>query len=166
MEQDQIKCPCCGELVPAARIELAYKLPDDIASMDAEERDAQCKYSDDYVVCNDEYFYVRCVIPLPVVDSDINYSIGAWAQVSQNSFTNIWELWSDPDQVKEPPISALLANTIHLNTHTEDIEVQVQLTGPKSRPTILIRDSKSSLYSEQNHGITVHRASEYSDLCR
>jgi len=166
MTHELIKCPCCDKMVPANDMELSYRMPDAIACMNQEDIDEQCKYTNDYVVCNDEYFYIRCIISLPVKDSGRDYAIGAWAQVSSNSFNRIWELWDESDQSNEPRMGGLLANNIHLNTNSEDSEVEVQLTGATSRPLISIKDPKCSLYKEQQCGITIHRASEYSDLCR
>jgi hypothetical protein len=166
MSQELVKCPCCEKMVPATDVELTYRLPDDIASMDEEERDSTCKYTNDYVVCNDEYFYLRCVLPLPIHDTSREYCLGVWVQVSPNSFNKVWELWDDDAQVSEPPFRGLLANNIHLNTGASNAEVMVQLTGPKTRPVVTVKDVACSLYKEQQCGITIHRSSEYSDLCR
>jgi len=166
MTQELIKCPCCDKMVPADGLELSYKLPDAIASMSQEDIDEHCKYTNDYVICNDEYFYIRCTIPLPVHDLGKDYAIGAWAQVSENSFGRIWQLWDDPAQSNEVPIRGLLANNIHLNSNSENSEIEIQLTGPTTRPKITIKDPECSLYKEQQCGITIHRAAEYSDLCR
>jgi hypothetical protein len=164
--QELVECPCCDKMVPANDMEISYRMPDVIASMEETEIENQCRYTNDYVVCNDEYFYIRCVIPLPVQEAARNYCIGAWAQVSQNSFNRIWELWDEDDQSSEPAIHGMLANDVHLNTNSENSKIEVQLMGAKSRPTITIKDSDCSLYKEQQSGITIHRASEYSDLCR
>lgn len=166
MSRELIKCPCCEKMVPANDVELVYRKPDAIASMNEDEIDDSCKYTDDYFVFDDKYFYLRCVIPLPVHDTGREYSIGAWAQVSEKGFQKVWDLWDEDDQSSEPPIKGLLANNIHLNGDNINSEVLVQLTGAKSRPVIRIKDENISLYNEQVCGITIHRASEYSDLCR
>lgn len=166
MAKELLRCPCCGKLVPPHDMELAYRLPDAIACMSQEAVDEHCKYNNDYVVCEDKYFYIRCVIILPIHDSGRDYAIGAWAQVSQNSFNRIWDLWDEEDQSSEQPIRGLLANNVHLNKNCEDSEVEVHLTGASTRPVILIKDPECSLFQEQQYGITIHRASEYSDLCR
>ena len=166
MTQKLVKCPCCEKLVPAEDMELSYRKPDAVACMDQEDIDAQCKYTDDYYACEEKYFYIRGILPLPVLEAGRNYHLGVWVQVSSNSFNKIWDLWDDKNQSNEPPIRALLANDIHLHENTQNIEVEIQLTGPTSRPNVIVKDHESSLYKEQQHGIAIHRASEYSDLCR
>ncbi len=166
MSENLIMCPCCGEMVPEADIELSYLKPDDLVGVDQKEIEDSCKFTSDYYACEEEYFYIRGVIPLPIKDSDQIYNIGAWAQVSPGSFNRIWELWEDENQDKEPRIRGILANKVHLNTGVERTEIQVQLTGPTSRPEFYIDDENCSLYLEQISGITIHRASEYSALCK
>ena len=166
MSEELVKCPCCEKMVPANDVELTYRLPDDIARMDKNERESTCKYNDDYVVCKGEYFYLRCVLPLPVHDTDRTYCLGVWVQISPNSFNKVWDLWDCEQQENEPPMRGLLANNVHLNTGSENAEVMVQLTGPTTRPVVSVRDESCSLYLEQKNGITIHRASEYSDICR
>jgi hypothetical protein len=166
MSQELVKCPCCDKLVSISDLELSYRKPDPIATMDESEIYSRCRYSSDYFVCDDEYFYIRAVLPIPVHDTGRDYCIGVWVQVSQKSFSRIWDLWDDPEQSREPPFRGGLANDVHLNTESINSEVKLQLTGPTSRPVAYLVDSKSTLYAEQRCGITIHRASEYSDLCR
>jgi hypothetical protein len=166
MSEELVMCSCCGKMVPASNVELSYLKPDDIASMDEDEIEEKCKYTNDYFVCEDEYFYIRCVLPLPVQEAGRDYCIGVWVQVSPNSFNRIWELWDDPAQSNEPPLRGLLANSVHLSTGAKNAEVKVRLTGITSRPSVIVVDENCSLYQEQQCGITIHRANEYSDVCR
>lgn len=165
MNQDLIKCHCCGELLSLNDVELSYKCPSAIACMTQEEIDADCKYNDDCYVCEGKYFYIRCLLPLPIIDTDMIYCIGVWAQVSENGFYRIRELWDDEKQSEEPPFKGLLANEINFHPDSENIEIVIQLTGPNTRPYIYVSNAESALYKEQELGIPVHRANEYSKLC-
>lgn len=166
MSQELIKCPCCEKMVPVDTIELSFRRPDIIAVMDEKEREEKCSYTDDVYICEDRDFYVRCILPLPVHDKGEDYNLGVWVQVSENSFNRISELWDDPEQADEPPMEGLLANTVPLTEGSSNAKVLVQLTGPTTRPNVIVQDKNCSIYKEQTCGITIHRASEYSDLCR
>ena len=166
MSEELIKCPCCEKMVPANSIELAFKKPDAIASMDDDEIEETCKYNEDIFICEEKYFYVRCVLPLPVHDKGENYCLGVWAQVSENSYNHIYETWDIEDQTNEKPLKGLLANIVPLTTGSEDAEITVQLIGSTSRPEVTVTDKNCSLYQEQTCGITIHRANEYSELCK
>ena len=153
-------------MVPAANIELAYRRPDDIAALSSDDLAARCTETDDICILDGERLFVRCVIPLPVRGNSQDYSIGAWAEISQPDFDRIRELWKAVDQAQEPAMPGVLANHISLTTGSFGCQIAVRLTGPTTRPHISITDQACSLYQEQKDGIHAHRASEYSEVCR
>lgn len=166
MNSEKIICPCCGKLVPADNIEISFLRPDDIAAMNVDEREARCRYNDDLYVLDEARYFVRCTIPLPILESSRHYSIGAWAEIDKSSFEKIYGRWEDEDQANEPPMQGKLANQVPLTVGSEGCLVHVQLTGPTTRPEMVILDKACSLYAEQTSGITIHRADEYSSLVR
>lgn len=166
MSEEFIECSCCGKMVPAENIELAFRRPDDVAALSIEVLDARCTHTDDICVLDGERFFVRCTIPLPVRMSTEPYAIGAWAEISKPDFGRIHELWDEADQTCEPAISGVLANQIPLTTESLGCRVEVHLVGRATRPWISIADDACSLFQEQKEGVTAHRASEYSDVCR
>ncbi len=166
MNQELIKCPCCEKMVPANDIELTFRRPDVIAEMDSDEIDERCKYNNDIYILDDSYYYLRCVLPLPVQEKGENYNLGVWVQLSEHDFSIVWELWDEEDQSNQEPMKGLLVNKIPLTKGSFESDVLVQLTGTTSRPKVIVQDTNCSLFKEQQSGISIHRASEYSDLCR
>ncbi len=166
MSEELIRCPCCERMVPADNIELTFKQPDYVAAMNEDEIVEKCRYNDDLYICDSKHFFVRCILPLPVHDKGSDYCLGVWVQVSEESFNRIYETWDEEDLRKEKPIDGLLANQVPLNAPTLGSNVSVQLIGATTRPVVTVVDESSSLYKEQTCGITIHRSSEYSELCR
>lgn len=166
MQPDVVRCSCCGELVAANNIELVLRRPDKIAVMNEQEIVQRCKFNDDIYILDDNQFFLRCTIPLPVQGGNERYSIGAWAELTQDQFQKVWDLWEVEDLTAEQPMEAKLANTIPLTDRSLDCLVRVQLIGATTRPEIYIADPDCSLFEEQNSGIPAHRACEYSDLIR
>ena len=166
MNEELIKCPCCGKLVPGNDIELSYIRPDDLARLDQCEIDEHCQFSEDYYIYTNQYFFLRCVLPLPVNGRDREYCIGVWVQLSEDNFSTVWELWDDVNQQNNPPLKGLLANNVHLNSGCIGSDVLIRLVSPDERPRIEVLNEKCSLFLEQHSGISIHRVSEYSDLCR
>jgi len=166
MEQELIKCSCCGKMVPANNIELTFPMPDDILNLDQKEVNEKCKFNDDIYVYNDEKYYIRCILPLPVHDTSESYCIGVWVELSLSCFNRVWDLWDEEDKTNEPLFSGLLASQIPLTENSQNSKLVVQLKGVSSRPEVFVKDKSCSLYLEQTCGITMHRAREYSDLCR
>lgn len=157
-------CAVCGKEHPRSALELSFKRPDPIIALSKEEREERCKESDDICVIKWERYFVRGVLPLPVEGSDRPYRIGAWAEVSEEAYRRILDLWSDENQSLEPPFQATLANDLPNHNNVLGLRVQVKLSGTTTRPDILITDMSHKLFEEQNKGISSHRAYEYSSL--
>jgi len=157
---------CCGASFPLDELELSFRHPDCIAALPQTEREARCWLNDDLQVLDDSRFFVRCVIPFPIQLSDTDYAIGAWAEVDEATFKEIGERWTDEAQASLPPFPGHLANAIPLNGPTLGKAIGLRLTGPSTRPHILVADEDCDLYREQRSGISVHRANAYSSLFR
>ncbi len=157
-------CSVCGAEHPRSAMELTFKRPDPIVALSAEEREENCKESDDICVINWKRYFIRGVLPLPVEARDRPYRIGAWVEVEEDSYTRILELWDDENQASVSPFEAKISNSIPSLNETLGISANLQLTGPTSRPDILITDMNHQLYEEQNKSISSHRAYEYSSL--
>ena len=152
--------------MPAVDIELYFRRPDEIAVLSEAELEARCQHNDDICILDSARFFVRCTIPLPVHECAEPYAIGAWAEISEPDFQKVMDLWDDENQRNQPPIDAVLANNVPLTSGSFGCKLAVKLTGPSTRPHIIIADEKCSLFHEQSNGISIHRASEYSDLLR
>lgn len=159
-------CECCGEMLVLDNLELAFRRADVVAALSAYEQQSRCQANDDLCVMDGERFFVRCMINLPLQGRERHYGIGAWAEVSQTDFEKILVCWDDENQQKFPPIAGKLANNVPLAVGSFGCEVAVKLTGKDTRPELVIADSHCSLYDEQMHGISVHRANAYTDVYR
>lgn len=166
MNEELIECSCCGKMVLSKDVELSFRRPDEVAALSQDEQDARCKSTDDICELDGKRFFVRCTIPMPVHERLHEYSIGAWAEVSDAGYKKIRALWKDENQANEPAITGVLANDIPLSTGSLGCSVAVKLTGPETRPHIVVMDERCSIFQEQKYGISLHRASEYSDIPR
>jgi hypothetical protein len=159
-------CSVCGKEHPARELELSYRRPDVIFNLTSEERKERCKENDDICMLDGERFFVRGLLALPVHERDYPYSLGVWAEIDRDSFQKIWDLWDDPNQGKEPPMTGTLANAIPSVVHTIGLSVLVKLSDPDTRPSFEVTESKHQLFQEQQQGISEHRAYEYSSHIR
>ncbi|MET3107991.1 hypothetical protein AAKU67_002862 [Oxalobacteraceae bacterium GrIS 2.11] len=164
--EELVVCGCCGKLVPADNIELSFSRPDDIAQLSELEIAERCWLNDDICVLDSNRFFVRCIIPLPIAGTADNYAIGAWSEITQPDFKLIMNSWDDETQSNLSAFVGTLANKVPLTQGSENCSVKVVLTGPATRPEIEISDTACSLYFGQKNGISLHKASEYSDWVR
>ncbi|MET0934799.1 MAG: DUF2199 domain-containing protein [Luteibacter sp.] len=155
-------CAICGTTHEEDELELSYGRPDAIFDMPTDERSLDVYESDDACVIDDERFFLRATLPLPVHGRSSDYHIGVWVEVGEEIFHRVGDLWDDPLQAAEPPMKGTLANEIRLHGHSLGEPLLMQLTGPATRPQVFISDRDHSLGREQREGISTHRASEYS----
>jgi hypothetical protein len=162
IEPATVKCSQCGKEHPRESVELAFKRPDFIHAMPADQRKAEAKESDDQCMTKDGRYFLRGLIPLKVASRDRPYCIGAWVEVDRSTYDRVSDLWGDANQANEPLLPAVLANRLPLLPDTLGLAVKLQLTGPKTRPDIFIPPSTHPLHNEQCQGISEHRAHDYS----
>ena len=134
---DTAICSECGAVHSRADVELAFKLPDAIFALSAEERDARCIVGKEECTLDGQRYFLRGLIPIPVRGRERVYCIGAWAEIDAATRTRIRELWTDPLQSSEPPFAAILANSISLVPSTLGLPISLRLTGPTTRPEFL-----------------------------
>jgi hypothetical protein len=163
---DAVKCSVCGRLHSRAESELYFQRPDIVHALSDEERQRRCFQNADLCVLDDKQYFVRGLLPLPVAGRTRPYRIGVWAEVAREVFDRIRELWTDPSQTSEPRMSACLANRLPLQPDTLGLRMEIQLTGPTTRPEFFLEAMEHPLYGEQTRGIDEHRALEYGDSTR
>jgi hypothetical protein len=164
---DEVTCLTCGKVHPLTESELVFGLPDEIFALSKEDRSARCHISDDICALDQQRFFVRGLLPLPVHGRAQVYRVGLWAEISAEVFRRILALWSDPAQSDEPRLPGILANQLPLiEEASAGLPVLIQLTGPKMRPEFYVQSVDHPLHTEQTNGIDEHRALEYSDRSR
>ncbi|HEY4146701.1 DUF2199 domain-containing protein [Pinirhizobacter sp.] len=154
-------CSQCGVVHDLDDMELSFFRPDAVIALPDDEREQDVKESNDLCSIRSERFFVRATLPLPVHERDISYRLGLWVETSEATFNRIRELWRDDNQADEKPFEVTLANSIRALPATCGLPVLLQLTGPKTRPDIIVPMSRHPLCDEQRTGITAHRANQY-----
>jgi hypothetical protein len=157
-----MKCSVCGNEHSLDELELTFKRPDALAVLSEAERNSRCRESADLAHIDHTRWFVRGTIPLGVHGRLREYRIGAWVEVEESEFRTVLDLWDDPSQSDRAALPAVLAN--HIPGHAESLgqPVSLKLTGPETRPDILISDVSTSLGAEQVDGISEERAMRYS----
>jgi len=162
-----MKCSTCGE--EHALLEPAFTRPDVIFAMSAEQKKGRVLERDDICGLRGEEgspgrYFVRCRLPVRLLDAPETSGWGVWAEVSEEDATTIWNAWDDPEQDRVPPMQARVANRIPGYPDTIDLPVLLKLTGPKSRPQLLLSpESLHPFATECLAGVCVHRVKDWLD---
>ena len=157
-------CSKCGVEHPLEEMELTFKRPDEAAKLSQDERTRLVQENNDLCIIEGKRFFIRAVLPLPVPSREEPYCIGLWVEVTQAAFERVYELWDAEEQLAEPPFAAQIANEIPVASGSLGLDAELRLTGPDTRPDVILKPSTHQLYIEQAHGIAVHRIAEYTAL--
>ena len=153
-----VKCSHCGEMHDPAAMEVAFGQPDDYFALAQDAREQRGQIGSDFCRLDGRYF-IRCVAPIPVVDSEQNYSWGIWVEISKDDFRTAQKTWEDDDVSHIPRIDAKLANSLREYKDSKGLKGEIELRSD-SRPFFYILQN-SRFQQDQNNGITNDDISRY-----
>ena len=79
------KCATCGKTHDGTP-DIGYKWPDPYFDVPENERDDRVQSNMDVCKIDDEQYYIRGVILIPVFDQEQKFGLGVWVSQSQQSF--------------------------------------------------------------------------------
>lgn len=156
-------CTVCGAYHEQLPMGIAFASPDFVSKLLPWDKESRCKMSDDWCIVDDQMYYIRGCLEIPVIDSPQPFSIGVWSTLSEADFDTTMELWSDPKRIDEPPYYGMLANEIPFYEDTRMLQTKVQTRGVGERPLIYVPD-KHPLGVDQRDGISRERVIEFAQM--
>lgn len=155
-------CPGCGQEHAALPFSLSAEFPDAYVGLADDERKTRASLSSEQCIIDQEQFYVRGCIEIPVRGTDGVFLWGVWAKVEDRVFDAISEHWdSEGREAKVGPFEGLLANSLSIYPKTLNLKLTIQIMPVGVRPLFRVEDENHSLAIEQKYGITAEHAQEY-----
>jgi len=140
------------------------EFPDYYYSVPPDEREKRIELAESLCVVDDEHFFHRGRLTIPIKDYDQDLIFNVWTTISKDNFIKRNTLWNDPRRIEEKPYFGWLqtavptySNTINIKTIA--IENEVGLI-----PTIEIIEEEHPLAIDQKDGITLDRAMQIVDV--
>ena len=149
-------CSTCGERHEGL-MDLATSGPAPWVSSDETTRAKEFKKSDDLCVWNDEHYFVRGVLPIPVLGLDDCFCFGVWSSLSRENFRLYIDHWKDDKAHKLGPWFGWFSNSLKGYQETLNLKCQVHPQKDGQRPQIELEPTDHPLAVEQRDGITVER---------
>lgn len=151
-------CPQYGKEHEVDQMEVSVGMPDDFFALTEEERIDRGKITSDFCQLDKRYF-VRSLIPIPVLERSQNYRWGVWVELSKEDFTTAYDTWDDEDVSQIPGLKGNLANILSEYKNLTAVKGELELKSD-SRP-LCFASEKSKLFSDQNNGITADDTISY-----
>lgn len=162
MSDQSYVCSCCGQEHGGLPFSFSAEFPDAYAALSLEDRRSRAVLSSDQCILDQEKFYVRGCIEIPVRGTDGVFLWGVWTQVDDKTFDAISEHWNTAGrETKIGPYEGLLANSLSIYPKTLNLKLTIQIMPIGIRPLFRVESMDHSLAIEQKYGITPEHAQEY-----
>jgi hypothetical protein len=153
-------CSVCGEYHAERLLDIRMGLPDPIFELGDADRARRAWVGDDSAVLDENRFFVRGLLQLPIPELENAFGYGVWAEVSGDDWLQLGKLWRDERQAEAPPFAGSLANELEPYERTLGLPLSLQLVSLERLPAVHLAEAPHSLVADQRHGITVERAEQ------
>ena len=151
-------CSVCGEHHDQRLLDIRLALPHAIHLLDADARARRAWLADDFAVLDDERFFVRGLLELPIPRIDDRFAYGSWVEVSMPDFQELMRHWHDEAQFDA--VECTIANELEPYRDTLGLRGTLRATAPDKLPAIELADASHDLVNAQRRGISVGRSDE------
>ncbi|HJQ24545.1 MAG TPA: DUF2199 domain-containing protein [Blastocatellia bacterium] len=151
------RCTTCGE-VHEGLPDIGLDEPDYYWSVPEAERDKRVKLTSDTCVIDDEDFFIRGVLEIPVLDYPQTFGFGVWVSQKRENFQTYLDNW---DSAEIGPFFGWLST--RLNYYKDDtllLKTMAHFRSGGRRPSIEVGESEHQLSIDQRDGITLAKAWE------
>lgn len=150
-------CPICRETHDGLP-DIGYQWPDPYFDVPADERDVRVQANTDICNIDDEHYFIRGVLLIPVHDQDQKFGLGIWVSQNQKNFETYI---ANYDTAKIGPFFGWLSNTLPFyEDDTWALKTMAHFQGDGQRPLIELEPSEHPLCTDYLNGITLDRAWE------
>lgn len=151
------RCAVCGEMhdelpdVGSDRPDPWWEIPED-------ERERRIELASDTCVIDDEHFFIRGVIEIPVHDHPRAFGFGVWVSQKRENFMTYLDHWESSEI--GPFFGWLCTRIVFYPDETMLLKTRAHFRGGGLRPLIELEPTDHPLAVDQREGITVQKAWE------
>lgn len=117
-------------------------------------RGAKHILTEDFCILDDEYFFARCILPIPIKGSDEHvFGLGVWSSLSRKSFDEYLSEFDSDHQSHLEGWFGWLSNSIPGLPETLSLPCVVYPQDGRNRPEIALQDAQHPLVEYQREGI-------------
>jgi hypothetical protein len=159
------KCATCGKVHQNLPRSFVADFPDVYANMKPEERDVRATIGSDQCTVDQQWFFIRGCLEIPVLGSPEPFVWGLWASVREQVFDEISESWEENGREKiRGPFKGRLANSLSVYAETLNLKVKILIQPVATRPLFKVEQLEHPLAAEQQTGISEERTREIASL--
>lgn len=158
----QFECTSCGQMhegIPC----FGWDFPAQYLAVPEHERSTRVRLTDDVCVIDEEWFFVRGCLEIPVQGYDQPLSYGVWLSLSRTSFSQYVALLDKVDRDDTAKFFGWLCSAIPGYPDTQLLKTMVRVRPWPTRPFVELEATDHPLAIEQRHGIPVWRVQQITE---
>ncbi|MBT2701181.1 DUF2199 domain-containing protein [Bacillus sp. ISL-40] len=151
-------CKCCGKYHDELPMSYGSPVPDYCHDIPLEEQESRIEMNDGLCVIDDEHFFIRGCIEIPVLDGEGPFIWDVWVSLSETNFEKTIEDWETEGRENElEPMFGWLSTSIPCYPETINLKTMVHTRSVGVSPYIELEPNEHPLAVEQTKGITMER---------
>src|SRR5687767_6578998 len=160
---EQYTCASCGEVHQGLPLAYSTPAPDYRFSIPEDERERRTVLGEEQCEVDDQFFFVRGQIQIPVHGSPDPFEWGVWVSLSRASYERMIELWDQPGRESEAPFFGWLQTRLPYQPSTLNLKTMVHTQPVGLRPLVELEPTDHPLAVEQRDGITLARVQQIAE---
>lgn len=158
------KCSCCGKY--HEELPTSYGNPAPVYFYEAapEEQEERFELDEDLCIMDNEHFFIRGCIEIPIIGTDEHLIWGVWVSLSEANFNKTKELWNNQELLE--PMLGWLSTDLPCYPDTVNLKARVHPRPNGIRPCIELEPTDHPLAVEYRNGVNIKRVQEIAEeLC-
>ena len=157
-------CNCCGEYQEELPTSYGSAAPVYYFSAEPEERDERFELGEELCSMDNEHFFIRGCIEIPIIGTDEHLIWGVWVSLSKVNFNKVKENWNDQELLE--PMFGWLSTDVPCYPDTVNLKALVHPRKDGVRPYVELEPTDHPLAVELQNGVTIERVKEIAEqLC-
>ncbi|OCA90466.1 hypothetical protein A8F94_00820 [Bacillus sp. FJAT-27225] len=157
-------CSCCGEYRDELPTSYGTFAPAYYEFAPAEERKSRFELSEDLCVMDNEHFFIRGCVEIPIIGTEEEFIWGAWVSLSEANYKRVKEHWNNPELLE--PMLGWFSTALPCYPDTINLKAKVHHRADGIRPYIELEPTDHPLAVEFRNGMTIERVQEIAEeLC-
>ncbi len=109
--------------------------------------------SEDFCVVSGKYFFVRCVLLMPIAGMDKAFGFGVWSSLSETNFRKYAAGFDEGTNDSHEPWFGRLSNSLKWYPDTLNLHCEVYLQSGRMRPRLVVTDDSHPIATHIREGI-------------
>lgn len=126
------------------------------------ERKRRVLLTSDLCIVDDEHFFVRCMLLIPINETNDKFGWGIWSTLSKDNFLRYQKQFDD-DMSGWQPMFGYLSNRIPEYPDTLNLKLSVQPMRRGDRPHATLEPTDHPLAVDQRNGMSLEKALKIAD---